>query len=291
MPDVREFLDDSLSSEMRDLIHSLRRTIAGYEAALFDGGRPGDDPALSAYHAAMSSPLSCRADHSESATRKLIRKKGTKPSSRKWMSYQEARTLVHSLRIPEKTGKAARNGWRAYWKENNRPDGLPFDPISVYKDFVDWSDFLGMSANELSGEANRLEGERIMRVIVANRIESVSQYRSFRKDLAGEVAKLPAYSTLARKEWFKGFPKVEGSASARHESRTSRVYTGDFNAKKFYSYCIRHEITSIKKLKTHRRTLTDEQCQDCPTREYLQKDSSGFLGFPTIDEVDEAKQQ
>ena len=58
----------------------------------------------------------------------------------KWMSYDDAKKLVHPLKLK------SIHQYREYWKSNEKPKRLPVEPKPIYQKtgtWIDWSDFLG----------------------------------------------------------------------------------------------------------------------------------------------------
>lgn len=60
-------------------------------------------------------------------------------TKRGWRSFKKARTFTRSL------GLKTYNAWRSYSKSQKKPDDIPTDPLSVYKNhgWVSWVDWMG----------------------------------------------------------------------------------------------------------------------------------------------------
>ena len=57
--------------------------------------------------------------------------------NREFLSYEEAKKIIHPLKLN------GSDGWQLYCKSGNRPDNIPSNPNSHYKEWVDYVDWLG----------------------------------------------------------------------------------------------------------------------------------------------------
>ena len=62
-----------------------------------------------------------------------------RPKDRSWRSFEESRALARTLDL------VGGDGWADWCKTAERPDDVPVDPATVYKDegWAGWADFLG----------------------------------------------------------------------------------------------------------------------------------------------------
>lgn len=56
-----------------------------------------------------------------------------------FVNYEECKKLIEKIKIKSK------RKWDKYWKENERPDNIPYQPDKVYKNkgWISWGDFFG----------------------------------------------------------------------------------------------------------------------------------------------------
>jgi hypothetical protein len=126
-------------------------------------------------------------------------KAGLTGKQRTWLTYEEARTMMHKRKIPNK---------KAYheWHKLYRPQFVPSRPDRVYKeDFVGWNDFLGNNNVFDKTDPNvYLPFWDAARAVHKLGIDTAREWRAYVKEneLPNGVPKCPEY--VYRDMWHKG---------------------------------------------------------------------------------------
>ena len=133
--------------------------------------------------------------------------------------FEQARKYVRILGI-----KSA-NGWKKYWKKEQKPEDIPYNPDREYKNkgWIGWGDFLG-TKNISSRQDYYLPFEDAREFVRKRELKSVAQYEKYHKKSKPKQIPYSPQRYYKNKGWINWGDWL-GTTTTAPQNRRYRLFT------------------------------------------------------------------